>query len=61
MTAEAQNVIATFETLPDEEKREVLAKLMRMAGQLEYPEVSDDALVAIADDLFREYDRRESD
>lgn len=60
MTASAKAVIEGFESLPDVEKREVLATLLRSVKDLEYPEVSDDELTAAADEVFLEYDRRES-
>jgi hypothetical protein len=56
-----KHIIADFETLPDQEKREVLAELIRMSRRLEYPAVSDDELLSVADEVFLAYDRRESD
>jgi hypothetical protein len=60
MTALGKHIIEDFATLPDPEKREVLANLLRISRQIEYPEVSDEELVAAADEVFLEYDRRES-
>jgi len=61
VTAEENHIIRDFEALPDTAKREVLAELIRMSRYLEYPEVSDDELVATANEIFAEYDRREAD
>lgn len=60
VTAQAKHIIEDFGALPDQEKREVLAELIRMARHLDYPAVSDDELLSAADDVFREYDRREA-
>ncbi len=60
MTAGARHFVEEFGALPDPEKREVLAELIRMSRYLEYPEMSEDELMAAADVLFLEYDRRES-
>jgi hypothetical protein len=60
MTAEARHIIDDFGSLPDDEKREVLAELIRISRHIDYPDVSDDELVSAADMVFLEYDRRES-
>lgn len=59
MTAAAKHILNDFEALPDPEKREVLAELLRIASHLDYPATSDDELVAAAEHLFLDYDRRE--
>ncbi len=60
MTSIGKHIVKDFANLPDSEKREVLANLLRISREIEYPEVSDDELTATADALFVEYDRRES-
>ena len=60
MTSIGKHIVEDFANLPDQEKREVLANLLRISRDIEYPEVSDEELVATADALFLEYDRRES-
>jgi len=60
MTTEAKYVIEQFGALPDPTKREVLTELIRMSQNLEYPEISDEELRSAANDLFLEYDRRET-
>jgi hypothetical protein len=47
--------------LPDQEKRDVLPELIRMARHIDYPAVSDDELLAAANEVFLEYDRREAE
>lgn len=60
MTTEAKHIIEDFGALPDPAKREVLAELIRISRHLDYPGISDDELVSAADEVFLEYDRRES-
>jgi hypothetical protein len=60
VTSEAKHIIEDFEALPDPTKREVLAELLRMSRFIEYPPVSDDELASAADEVFLEYDRRET-
>ena len=61
MTSIGKHIVEDFANLPDPEKREVLANLLRISREIDYPEVSDEELVTSADALFLEYDRRESD
>ncbi len=60
MTAAGKHILDDFENLPDSEKREVLANILRISREIEYPEVSDEELIASADAVFAEYDQRES-
>jgi len=60
MTSVAQHIVEDFASLPDQEKHEVLASLLRISRNIDFPEVSDEDLVASADALFLDYDRRES-
>lgn len=60
MTTQAKDIIEEFGTLPDQEKREVLAELIRMARDIDYPAVSDDELLSAADQVFFDYDRQET-
>lgn len=49
---QAKHIIDDFEALPDHEKREVLAELIRMSRNITYPAVSDDELLSTADEVF---------
>ena len=60
MTAAGKHIVDDFAKLADTEKREVLANLLRISRDIEVPEITDDELVASADTLFLEYDRREA-
>jgi hypothetical protein len=61
MTAVGKELVETFEALPDLEKREVLADILRISRGLEYPTMSEDELVSVADAMFSAYDREESE
>jgi hypothetical protein len=60
VTAQGKHIIDEFEALPDQTKREVLAELIRSSRFIEYPEASEDELLSAANDIFLDYDRRES-
>jgi hypothetical protein len=60
MGTPAENLIATFEQLPDAEKQEVASAILRRTLQIEFPSVSDAELVLSAEETFLELDRREA-
>ncbi len=59
MTRAAQKVLDTFETLPEEDKKEIAAEILRRASVEEYGDLDDSALTLAADQVFLELDRRE--
>ena len=61
MGTPAENVIATFEELPDAEKREVAAAILRRSLEIEFRPLSDNELVLSAEETFLELDRREAE
>lgn len=60
VTAQAKHIIDEFQALPDPAKREVLTELIRTSRFIDFPAVSEDELLSAADEIFLEYDRRES-
>jgi hypothetical protein len=56
----AQNVIDTFDQLPDSEKREVAAAILRRTAQMKAPSLSDAVLEMLAEETFLELDRTEA-
>lgn len=60
VTAEAKHLVEEFGALSDPSKREVLAQLLRLSGDLDYPEMSVDELTFAANEVFRGYDERQS-
>jgi hypothetical protein len=61
MGTPAENVIATFEQLPDAEKRAVAAAILRRTAEMEFTSLSDDELILSAEENFLELDRREAE
>ncbi len=59
MTAAGKHIVEDFESLPDVEKREVLSNLLRISQVIDFPELSDEEMLAAADAVFLEYDRVE--
>ena len=60
MTKVAQHLIASFDALPEGEKHEVLAQLLRHIIGSPYSSPSDEELTHAADLVFQDYDRREA-
>ena len=60
MGTPAENLIATFEQLPDTEKQEVASAILRRTLQIKFPPVSDEELVLSAEETFLDLDRREA-
>ncbi len=62
MGTPAENLIATFEQLPDMEKQqEVASAILRRTLQIEFPPVSDEELVLSSEETFLDLDRREAE
>jgi hypothetical protein len=61
MTAAGKHILEDFEVLPDPEKREVLADLLRISRNIVYPEIAEEELLAAANEVFLDYDRREAE
>lgn len=59
MTAAAEHIIEDFEALPEPEKREVLAKILQIASQMDYGPITDEELLASADEIFVMFDGEE--
>jgi hypothetical protein len=60
MTQRAQDIISTFDRLPTAEQKEITKIILRRHLEIETPSVSDDELVASAEELFLELDRLEA-
>jgi hypothetical protein len=59
VTKATQKLLDEFETLPDQDRSELFAELARRVALAPHDVPRDDDLVAIADHLFTELDRRE--
>ncbi len=60
MSKSSKSILESFDELPDTEKREVASAILRRALRFDTPPLSDEDLVAQADELFRELDTREA-
>jgi len=61
MTATGRHIVEDFGALSDSEKREVLASILEISRDIAYPAISDEEMLAAADAVFQEYDRREAE
>jgi hypothetical protein len=59
MTRATQKLLDEFEALPNEDRAELVAELLRRAALAPHEVPTDDDLVAAADNLFAELDRQE--
>lgn len=59
-TPAKQALLESFDLLPDPDKQEVAAEIIRRAVQLHLLPLADDELASLADELFLEIDERES-
>jgi hypothetical protein len=60
MTAQIQDMLHTFDLLPDGDKRELASEILRRTLMLDVPPLSDEQLVGAAEELFLELDRSEA-
>ena len=61
MPTVVENILHSFEALPEADKRELAAEIMRRFLRFESPPLSDDDLVGNAENLFLDLDRREEE
>lgn len=61
MSLSAQQIIDSFECLPDSEKQKVAYEILRRSVLLEVPSLKDEELVAAAEDLFLTLDAMEAE
>ena len=60
MTAQVQEMLHTFDLLPEGDKREVASEILRRTLMLDVPPLSDEQLVCAAEELFLQLDRSEA-
>ena len=60
MSPGAKSVLDAFDALSVEEREEVVSELLRRVARSDHESPSDEELVATADEVFLELDRRES-
>jgi len=60
MTRSVEELLVSFEKLPEAEKRELASEIIKRSLTLDLPELSDDSLLATADQIFLQLDKEES-
>ena len=60
MTAQVQDMLHTFDLLPEGDKRELAGEILRRSLMLGVPALSDEQLVGAAEELFLQLDRSEA-
>jgi hypothetical protein len=60
MTVSGKKILESFDELPEPEKRDVASAILRRTLRFDIPPLTDEDLVAQADDLFRKLDSREA-
>lgn len=61
MGTSAQNLIESFDKLPESEKQKVASEILKRTINFDMPALSDEELVLSAEELFLELDRREAE
>ena len=61
MTIQAHEILKSFDMLPEVDKRELTAEIIKRSLSLEQPPLTDEQLVDAAEELFLELDRNEAD
>lgn len=61
MSTSIQHILDSFDQLPEPEKRELAAEIIRRAAKLDFPPLTDQELVLIAEGLFLELDKKEAE
>ena len=59
MNTETQSILKSINRLPEPEKRELAAEIIRLTANFDFPPLTDEDLVATADELFLDLDRAE--
>ncbi len=59
MSLAARKILDSIEQLPDEEKRGVVAEIIRRSAKFDFPPLTDEELTLNAEGLFLELDERE--
>ena len=60
MTKSVEQLLKSFEQLPEAEKRELAAEIIKRSLALDLPELSDESLILAADQIFLQLDKEES-
>ncbi len=61
MTALAQEILNTFDKLPDTEQLEIAVEILRRLVHFDFPPLTDEDFVLNAEELFLALDQQEAD
>lgn len=61
MSTSAQEILESFDQLPESDKQEVASEILRRTLSFDIPPLSEDELVLSAEEIFLELDRREAE
>lgn len=61
MTALAQEILNSFDRLPNTEQLEIAREILRRIVNLDFPPLTDEDLTLYAEELFLALDQQESD
>ena len=60
MNANAQQLLSSFDQLPDDDKQAVAREILRRTAAFDVPSLSDEELIGQADELFLKLDQAEA-
>jgi hypothetical protein len=60
MTVQTQEILHSFDLLPDGDKRELVGEILRRSLTWDAPALSDEQLACVADEVFQQMDRGET-
>ena len=60
MTQAVQELLNSFDRLPESERLEALAEILKRTQEMEYPPLDDETLAEIADETWQMYDADEA-
>ncbi len=60
MTKSVEQLLKSFEQLPEAEKRELASEIIKRSLTFDLPELSDESLLLTADQIFLQLDKEES-
>jgi hypothetical protein len=61
MTTQVRNILESFDMLPETDKRELAAEILRRSQMFDALPLTDEQLVGAAEETFLELDRREAE
>jgi hypothetical protein len=61
MTRAVQELLESFDRLPESEQQEALSEILKRTQELAYPPMDDETLARIADETFQMLDADEAD